>query len=38
MLLENEANKAKMNQAANQEKANDVQALMEYGRMLDKQE
>jgi hypothetical protein len=38
MLLENEANKAKAEKMANNEKANDIQALMEYGRMLDRQD
>lgn len=38
MLLENEQNKAKSAQMQNMEKENDVNALAEYGRMLDKQE
>lgn len=38
MLAENEANKAKATAAANMEKENDVHALQEYGRMLDKQD
>lgn len=38
MLAENEANKAKAQQTAAAEKENDVQALAEYGRMLDRQE
>lgn len=38
MLLENEANRIKAEQEANTVKANDIQALMDYGRMLDKQD
>lgn len=38
MLLENEANKAKAQKVAAMEKEADVDALLEYGRMLDKQE
>ena len=38
MLAENEANKAKAQMTAAMEKENDVQALAEYGRMLDRQE
>lgn len=38
MLLENEANRVKAEKEANCEKANDIQALMDYGRMLDKQD
>lgn len=38
MLLENEANKAKAEATAQRQKEGDVQALVEYGRMLDKQE
>ena len=38
MLAENEANKAKAQITAAQEKENDVQALADYGRMLDRQD
>lgn len=35
-MAENEANKAKAQKAAAMEKEGDIEALMEYGRMLDK--
>jgi hypothetical protein len=38
MLAENEDNKRKAAKMQNMEKENDVNALAEYGRMLDKQE
>lgn len=38
MLNENEANKQKANAQAANEKEQDVAALQEYGRMLDKQD
>jgi hypothetical protein len=38
MLLENEANRMKKEKENNTQKANDINALMEYGRMLDKQD
>ena len=38
MLLENEANRLKAEKEASNVKANDIQALMDYGHMLDKQE
>jgi hypothetical protein len=38
MMAENEANKAKAQRDASAEKQGDIQALMEYGRMLDKQD
>ena len=38
MMAENEANKAKAQLDASAEKQGDIQALMEYGRMLDKQD
>lgn len=38
MLIENEENKRKAALLLNNEKENDVNALAEYGRMLDKQE
>jgi hypothetical protein len=37
-MAENEANKAKAQEDANLAKAGDIHALMEYGRMLDKQD
>lgn len=38
MLRENEENKKTMNQQRQQEIRADVEAQMEYGKMLDKQE